>query len=58
MISVRECPYDMIPGTVEIDKRLMGACLGCIEGKNSFQRSSQLPVDPGNAHLVYRVDNV
>ncbi len=58
MISVRECPYDMIPGTVEIDKRLMGACDSCIESKNKFQRDGQLTVDRDNRNLVYRVDNV
>ena len=58
MIPVREKPYDMKSGTAEIDKRLMGACLECIEGKNKFQRTKPLAVDPDNAHLVYEVDNV
>jgi len=58
MIPVRENPYDMEPGTAEIDKRLMGACLECIEGKNKFQRAKPLPVDPENTHLVYELDNV
>lgn len=58
MIPVRECPYDMIPGTVDIDKRLMGACDSCIGDKNKFQRGGKLPIDAENVHLVYRVDNV
>ena len=58
MIPVRECPYDMTPGTVEIDKRLMGACLNCIEGKTKFQRKKPLPIDPENINLVYEIDNV
>ena len=58
MIPVREKPYDMEPGTVDIDKRLMGACLECIESKNKFQRRGKLAIDRDNRHLVYRVDNV
>ena len=56
-MPVRERPYDMVSGTVDIDKRLMGACEKCTSDKNNFQRSKKLPVDADNINLVYRIDN-
>ena len=58
LVPVRERPYDMIRGTVDIDRRLAGACESCTESKNKFQKSKKLPVDPENINLVSRVDNV
>ena len=56
LIPVRVGPYDLVPGTARIDKRVMGACISCIEDKNKFQQSKKQMVDADNAHLVYRVD--
>ena len=56
LIPVRERPYDMVKGTADIDRRLGGVCLGCIDDKNKFQQDKKLPVDADNKHLVYRLD--
>ena len=56
LIPVRERPYDMVKGTADIDRRLGGVCLSCIDDKNKFQQDKKLPVDADNQHLVYRLD--
>ena len=56
LIPVRKRPYDMVAGTADIDRRLMGACIKCIDAKNKFQRDKKQPVDVDNKHLVYRLD--
>ena len=56
LIPVRMRPYDLVPGTASIDKRVMGACISCIDDKNKFQQSKKKPVDADNKHLVYRVE--
>ena len=56
LVPVRERPYDLICGSADIDKRLMGICAKCLDTKNKFQRSEKRPVDADNKHLVYRID--
>jgi hypothetical protein len=54
LVLLREGHYTMIPGTAEIDQRLIGVCESCLEGKNDFQKASAQPVDRDHKDLIYK----
>lgn len=54
LIPARQKHYDLSDDKASIDMRVTGICNGCLEDKNTFQKSNTEPVNPDHKHIVYK----
>jgi hypothetical protein len=54
LVPVRKGHYDFVPGTSDIDNRVMGICSECLSSLNDFQRRNTLVVDIDHPNLIHK----
>ncbi len=50
----RENPYDLLPKTLELDKRVVGSCNECARSLNQFRKANTIKLDLNNEYIIYR----